>query len=199
LQPPALFYAMNFLAHLYLSGNNPDLLLGNFLGDLVRNRDLPALPVAVQEGVRLHRFIDSYTDQHPMVRLGTTRLRPLHGKYAPVVLDVLYDFVLSQNWDRYHSESLEDFRAGVYRQLLERKALVPGRLQERLELMVADDWLRHYSSEEGLQAVFERMKRRVSRPDLLTNATHTLLMHYSEFEAEFNVFFPELRKLVVSS
>lgn len=188
---------MNFLAHLYLSGDNPDLLLGNFLGDLVRNRDLPALPVTVQEGIRLHRFIDSFTDQHPMVRLGTTRLRPLHGKYAPVVLDVLYDFVLSQNWDRYHSEPLDTFRAGVYRQLLERKNLVPPRLQERLELMVADDWLRHYSSEEGLNAVFERMKHRVSRPDLLANATHTFMAHYPVFEAEFHVFFPEIRKLVV--
>lgn len=183
---------MNFLAHLYLSGENPNLILGNFLGDFVRNRDIASYPEAVQTGIRLHRFIDSYTDQHPMVRQGTARLRSAHRKYAPVVLDVLYDFVLVQNWEQYHALPLPDFTQQTYTHLLDGSTLAPPFLRNRVERMVADDWLRHYASLEGLRSVFERMKHRASQPGLFDQAPESLLLHYNEFEQEFNAFFPEL-------
>ncbi|GIS88192.1 MAG: hypothetical protein CM1200mP18_09020 [Gammaproteobacteria bacterium] len=51
---------MNYLAHLYLSGDIEDLVIGNFIGDAVRGDQYKRLKPAVQAGVRLHREIDRF-------------------------------------------------------------------------------------------------------------------------------------------
>jgi acyl carrier protein phosphodiesterase len=187
---------MNFLAHLYLSNGNEELTVGNFLADFIRNRDVPNLPLGVQKGVLLHRKIDSYTDLHPLVKQGTKRLQPFHGKYSPVILDVLYDYVLAKNWKKYSDEPLKKFTNRMYKLLIKRLAIMPLSLQTRLPLMVADDWLFNYGKEKGLRYTFERMKRRTSYPQYLDGAVDNLFKNYDLFEFEFNQFFPQVIEYV---
>ena len=113
---------MNYLAHIYLSCNNEDLLMGNFIADSISINEVASLPKEVQAGVTLHREIDFYTDTHAIVRKGTKRLRPHHRKYSPVVIDVLYDHLLANNWERYSGSSLPDFAQGVYKVFSRRMA-----------------------------------------------------------------------------
>ncbi|MBI5917446.1 MAG: DUF479 domain-containing protein [Bacteroidetes bacterium] len=183
---------MNFLAHFYLSGDAEPLIVGNFLGDFLSNREVVALPADIQEGVRLHRQIDTFTDQHPMVHQSTARLREVHGKYAPVILDVLHDFVLANNWGRYSNVELSAFASGVYEVLRRHLPLMPGYLQERLPRMIADDWLVRYGTEEGLRFTFNRMKMRSSRPHFFENAVESLTKDYIDYEEAFHVFFPDV-------
>ena len=97
---------MNYLAHLYLSGNDDELKLGNFIGDSVRGSDLSMYPPRVQDGIILHRGIDRYTDSHHVVMKSKLRLRPKYHKYAPVIVDMFYDhflgacgeIILIQHW-----------------------------------------------------------------------------------------------------
>ena len=51
---------MNYLGHLYLSGDQKDLMLANLFGDFVKGRDYSYLPQIVQTGVTLHREIDNF-------------------------------------------------------------------------------------------------------------------------------------------
>ncbi len=182
---------MNFLAHLYLSGDEEHLIVGNFLADFLKNRQVASLPRPIQEGIRMHRKIDSFTDQHPVIRQSAQRLRPAHGRYAPVILDILHDFLLAKNWKRYSDVPLQEFTAGVYEVLMKHLPLMPDFLQHRLPLMVADDWLTRYGTEEGLRFTFSRVKLRSSAPVYFENAVESLRLHYESLEKEFNIFFPE--------
>ncbi len=183
---------MNFLAHLLLSCEDEATIVGNFLGDFVKNRDLPNYSEEIRKGIMLHREIDTYTDNHPVVRQGTARLRGRHGKYAPVVVDVLYDYILSKEWERYGPKPLPDFASDTYDVLLRNSRLMPAWLAERTELMVADDWLRQYQSYAGISNTFLRLKRRVSKPELLLGVEESLREEEEALTAEFNQFFPQI-------
>ncbi len=187
---------MNFLAHLYLSGDDEHLMVGNFLADFIPNKAVAQLPTYIQAGVRLHRQIDTFTDQHPLVKQGARRLHQDHGKYAPVILDVYHDFLLAQNWGLYADSSLEAFAANVYEVLLRHLHHMPPMLHDRLPRMVADDWLVRYGTEEGLRFTFSRVKLRSSAPHFFENAVESLTKHYPDFNKEFNSFFPDIIEAV---
>ena len=183
---------MNFLAHLLLSCQDEELIIGNFLGDFVKNRELAGFSPGVQRGIRLHRFIDTYTDNHPVVRQGTHRLQKRHGKYAGVVIDVLYDYILATQWGHYNSLSLDAFSQGIYRVLERNLPLMPTRLQQRVPLMIADDWLVQYGTEAGIAYTFSRLQERVSKPEFLEDALVSLREDRNLLTEEFAQFFPAL-------
>ncbi len=183
---------MNFLAHIFLSGNKDHLLVGNFLADYLNNRQVSALPRPIQEGIRMHRKIDSFTDQHEEVRNSVLKLRPFHGKFAPVVLDICYDYVLAKNWDKYSEINLIDYTASVYKVLEENIYLMPAYLQERLPRMIADNWLVKYGTLNGLRFTFERMKMRTKYPQYFEGAVDHFMADYDFYEQAFNRFFPNM-------
>lgn len=183
---------MNFLAHFYLSGNQEHLIVGNFLADYLKNKEVAALPRPVQEGVRLHRKIDSFTDRHPKVLESVRRLRPRHGKFSPVVLDICYDYILAKNWERYSVVPLKEFTAGIYLVLEKNISIMPPFLQNQLPKMIADNWLVAYGTKEGLEFTFSRMKLRTNFPRFFENAVESLMMDYQLYEDDFNLFFPDV-------
>jgi len=183
---------MNFLAHLYLSCDNEDLLIGNMIADFIRNKEVATYPESVQKGILLHRQIDSYTDNHPIVRQGTHRLQPTHSKYAPVVIDVLYDYLLVKNWDRYSGQSLDSFTKYVYEILDRRMDEMPKKLQKRLPEMIKGDWLTSYGTISGLSFVFDKMDKRAKFSAKFSEAPKNLLLDYEAYNEEFNQFFPEV-------
>jgi len=189
---------MNFLAHLFLTHDDEGLSIGNFIGDYVRNSDLERYPETVQRGVWLHRRIDSYTDNHPSVRHSLRLLRPAHGKYAGVVWDVLSDALLSHNWDRFHPESLRNFTWHMYAMLERNLHLLPEGLRSRTPLMIADDWLMRYSQDEGISFTLSRLQRLASRPEFLEGGAGSLREHYTELEADFLAFFPDMVNYVAT-
>jgi len=183
---------MNFLAHMYLSCGNDDMLIGNYIADFVRNRDLVLHSKEVVQGVRLHRHIDSYTDTHVEVVKGTRLLRKDHGKYAPVVIDVCYDYILSKNWNRYSGESLREFADRVYGVITRYEEELPPYLQDIAPKMIADDFLLQYGTEAGLRKTFERIGKRAKYGGGWSMAFDSLLLHYDALEEGFNRFFPEM-------
>ncbi|MFQ5448870.1 MAG: ACP phosphodiesterase [Saprospiraceae bacterium] len=183
---------MNYLAHLFLSHHDEALTVGNFLGDYISNKQVAKLPLPYRQGVFFHRRIDSFTDRHPCVRKSVRRLRPRHGRYAPAILDVLHDYILSQNWHRYCPTPLPDFAREIYEILERHLPEMPRMMQKRLPRMVADDWLTKYGTEDGLRYAVERMKLRSSKPAFFDNAVESLQMDYTAYEDDFNLFFPDV-------
>ena len=66
---------MNFLSHLYLSGESEGLLIGNFIADSLKGSAFNTFSPEIQKGILLHRKIDTYTDSHPIVDESKKRLR----------------------------------------------------------------------------------------------------------------------------
>jgi acyl carrier protein phosphodiesterase len=195
---------MNHLAHFFLSDNKEDIMIGNFIADFITNKELPLFTEGVQQGIRLHREIDAFTDSHPVVKQSTKRLHPFHHKYAPVIVDIYYDFLLAKNWTTYAPPSVKmlDFIENIYQLLKRRHNELPEKLKKRLPYMIKNNWLMTYTTLEGLNDTFERVERQAAFPGNFGNATHHLEIYMEEFEEEFNNFFPDLmamsKKIVIT-
>lgn len=187
---------MNYLAHFYLSGDNPAIAAGNFLADLLQNREVALLPEGIQQGVRLHRKIDTFTDNHVLVRQAIRRLHADHHKYAPVIVDVWYDYILATNWALYSPQPLQEFANGMYDAVLEFQEIIPARVLQQVQGMIRDNWLTKYASIDGIRDTFFRMSRYVSKPEWLDGAADRLVVERPVLETEFHVFFPELQRFV---
>jgi acyl carrier protein phosphodiesterase len=187
------FKDMNYLAHLYLSGNDADLLLGNFIADHLKGEDRKRLyPEAIKRGIALHRRIDAFTDGHPVVTESKMRVRSSFGKYAPVIVDVFYDHFLAANWERYHAMPLPIYAQQTYDLLQSRFEELPSGAQHMLPFMRQHDWLSGYAHMTGIQRVMGGMSRRSKFESRMHEAPTLLALQYAAFEAEFNRFFPEL-------
>ncbi|NNF33569.1 MAG: DUF479 domain-containing protein [Saprospiraceae bacterium] len=187
---------MNFLAHMHLSCTEHGLLCGNFLGDFIKNKDLHLLTPEIKTGVNLHRRIDSFTDTHPSVRKCTKILHPSQGKYSPVIVDVYFDYVLYKNWANYSDVPFEEFESEVYSTLMEHVQTFPERLQKMTHDMVSGHFLRSYTSMEGLEYTFSRMKKRFKFKSNIDKAVEDLQDHYTEIEICFKEFYPEMMEVV---
>lgn len=183
---------MNHLAHCFLSFGNEELLLGNFIGDYVKGNDWATHPPVVQQGILLHRTIDSFTDGHERVHLCTARIRPYAGKFSGPVVDILFDHLLALSWEKYSTASIAEFSANTYRQLENRSDQMPAILATSLPKMVAGDFLQGYLYREGLEFVFSKFARRLPWPVDFDALLAFFFENLPEFRADFDVFFPEL-------
>lgn len=189
--------AMNYLAHLLLSGNNEKVLIGNYVGDFVKGRlpdpkTLPPVQADFTKGLMLHRYIDSFTDQHPLARQAKRRVAILHPRVAGVVLDIYYDHFLARHFSSYHPQTLEAFTETVYGIIHRNSILVPERMVSFSSSMIEHKWLMKYKQIEGVRATFEGMARRFVFLANCRGAERLLLGDYSYFEANFSEFMPDL-------
>ena len=183
---------MNHLAHCFLSFDQEDMLVGNFIGDFVKGSHWKAYPEGVQRGILLHRFIDTFTDSHAMTHRSVARLRPFAGRYAPPVVDILYDHLLALHWSVYSAERFDDFAQKMYTRLANRVGDMPAVLQERLPKMLAGRFLHGNTHRAGVEWVLNRFSLRAPTaydPKVLGQFFFEEIEGFSE---DFNAFFPEM-------
>jgi acyl carrier protein phosphodiesterase len=183
---------MNFLAHLYLSGKEEDVIVGNFVADSVKGNFLNRFPEGMERGIKLHREIDHYTDNHPVVKESKNRLAPRYRMYAGVIVDIYYDHFLAKNWNDYSEEDLRKLVSRTYFLLFRRYSLLPPRSKKILPFMVAQNWLVGYRNLDVLQKVFNGMSRRTNHESGMENAIFDLEKDYQLYENEFKAFFPDI-------
>lgn len=185
---------MNLLAHIYLSGDDEPRMIGNFIADFVRGSQIRQFSPAIIEGIQLHRVIDSYTDQHPVVKQSIARLKPTYARYAGVIIDVVYDHFLANNFAKYSEIPLAQFAQKTYKTLLAHQSVLPPKVQNFLPNMIENNWLLHYGDTEGVRRSLASLSRRSSFVDNLENAIQEMNLYYEAFDTEFNQFFPDLIK-----
>jgi len=184
---------MNFLAHIYLSGDNDLIKIGNFMADGIRGKHFESYPLDIQKGIILHRFIDTYTDSHPIFRESTKRLHENYHHYAGVIVDIFYDHFLAKNWKQYSDENLDDFTERFYQSLRDNFDVLSERTKGMLPYMVQQNWLVSYQTIEGISEILTRMDRRTDNQSKMRFASQELADFYPEFEQEFTEFFEEIR------
>ena len=187
--------SVNFLGHIYLSPNDDQILLGNFIADSVKGNPDKYYSGKIAEGIRFHRAIDHFTDNHPIVKQGIERLRESQGRWAPVVIDVLYDHVLASNWSVYHQTELENFTQTVYDRLGAQASHFPNRVGQFFPYMISQNWLYNYQFEWGLIKSLEGLDRRTSIETQMHLAVEVYRDHEAEFSAEFQMFIKEAQEM----
>jgi len=184
---------MNYLAHILLSHPHDLEMLGNFLGDFVRNKDLEKMPETVQQGVRLHWKIDEFTDDHPSVKKTVEILKPALGRYASVASDILYDHFLCLNWEEYCDIDLREFCDHFYFILNKKEKLLPEKLKIRKNTMIRYDFLMSTADEFRLLKTMEHMERRTSFKSNFTATLDVLRENKVELEGQFRELFGDLK------
>lgn len=183
---------MNYLAHFYLAGNSPELVVGNFIGETVKGKNYLNYPEKIKQGILMHREIDSFTDNHPTVRKSTHRLQQHYHKFSGILVDIFYDHFLARNWTKFSSPPLEEFAEKTYLILENNSCFLPEKSQFILLYMKKGNWLYNYSFIEGIQRTLGGMSRRSKFKNNMQNGAIHLTEYYSEFENEFLDFFPQL-------
>lgn len=181
---------MNYLAHLYLSDSDDQLLIGNFIADAVKGKSYKEYPTGIANGIILHRAIDTFMDTHPIVKQGTKRLHANYGKFASVIIDIYYDHFLATYWHQFSDLSLADFASASYETIEKYKNILPGKMPDLLFYMKRDNWLLSYNRPKGIQSVLQRMSNRIKIQENFHESYFDLIKYYTKYEEEFLEFFP---------
>ena len=184
---------MNYLAHAFLSFDDEHLVVGNLIGDFVKGRkQLQNYPESVQKGIVLHRHIDSFSDNHSILKQGIKILKPSQQRYAPVVIDIFYDYFLANNWSMFSDKSLDDFAAETYAHLQRNFEIMPKHVSKTFEKMIEHNWLVGYQYKARIEYAFQRLSERIRHEHQLLYAINDLEEYKEELNEDFILFFPDL-------
>ncbi len=189
---------MNFLAHLYLSGESEGLLIGNFIADAVKGKGHEKFSLPIQKGIILHRRIDTFTDSHPIVLQSCKRLWNKYRHYSPVIVDIFYDHFLAANWSSYSTTPLTIYAESCYRLLEAQNESLPEKIKVMLPYMRQQNWLVNYAQVEGIRKTLTGMSRRTPFESGMEKAVESLVEHYPHFQTEFEEFFLYLKDFVAA-
>jgi acyl carrier protein phosphodiesterase len=183
---------MNFLAHLYLSGTDTDIMLGNFIADSVKGSMYKKFKPQIQQGILLHRKIDSFTDNHLITKELATLFRSQYKLHSGIVVDIFYDHFLTVNWKEYSDQKFTDYIQQVHRTLLRNIFVLPPRVKAFLPFFIARNRLYGYSTIEGIRSTLLAMSKYTSLPEASNYAIATILDNYDFFNLRFITFFNEI-------
>ncbi len=173
---------MNFLAHIYLSGNDKKLQVGNFIGDFVKGRSYQVYPDIIQKGILLHREIDTYTDKNKITHEIKSFYKFSYRKYSGIISDMIIDHYLAKNWCQYSKISLDRYSKQFYFNLIKNYRYLPKKVKYFLPFMIQSNRLESYSRISGIQNALERMESYSSLPKKSKDAIEITLKHYTQLE-----------------
>lgn len=183
---------MNYLAHLYLSPPDDESLLGNLLGDFVKNKAEFSAYDKVYQGICFHRKIDQFTDTHYIFRKSRHRISEKNRRYAGIIIDIVYDHFLANNWDAYSNVPLETFVKNFYRILEKYSSILPKRLFDLKPAMIRENRLMLYRKQTGVAIALERVANRLSVPYVVDEVMAEFLSNYQKFQTDFYLFFGDV-------
>lgn len=185
---------MNFLAHLYLAGEEEDLIIGNFIADSVKGNKYLNYPKRIADGIRMHRSVDFFSDTHPVYRQSTHRLAPTYGKFSGVITDMFYDHLLAVSWNDFSGKPLKKFINETYTILLSQQLKMPEKSRIILNYMYKGNWLGSYYQLEGIRRALKGMSERMKYYSPMNEAVNELEKDFELYKQDFTKFFPLLQK-----
>ena len=183
---------MNFLAHVFLSGDDFPLALGNLIADKIKGNELKIYPPSVQRGIFLHREIDHFTDTHPLFKACVTELFPTYRHYSRVIVDMYFDHFLAVLWNRFHPLELSEFSTQFYTKLDTTDIEFSEKTERFIDALITYNWFEQYQTIQGLHSILLQMDKRTRFDSNLANSTTELVEKYSYFQNNFLDFMQDL-------
>jgi len=184
---------MNYLFHLYLSGDDPEILTGNFMGDFVKGRLGDAYPPRLRRGIELHRGIDSFAQGDPQFTRSRLRLSEDFGLYRGILVDLFYDHFLAVTWSDWSTEPLEEYLQRARCVVEGNRCHLPERLQGLVPI-IFEDLILSYRKTEGIEQALLRLSKRVKRANPLAGGGKELTRNYKGLQDDFLEFLPAARE-----
>jgi len=184
---------MNYLAHAYLSFNHPEILVGNMTSDFVKGKAKFTYPPIVQNGIILHRMIDTFTDSHSATKNAAKLFKPFVGLYAGAFMDVVYDHFLATDAQMFTPTSLQQFAQHTYGVLDAHAGTLPIRFAAMLPYMRQQDWLYNYANVGGINKSFAGLARRAAYLTSSEAVFEAFMVNYDALKEYYQAFFPAVK------
>ena len=184
---------MNYLAHAYLSFNQPGILPGNRISDYVKGKKKFEYPEEVQKGISLHRAIDTFTDEHAATKEAKEIFRPAYRLYSGAFVDVVYDHFLATDANEFSEESLLDFSKQVYNTLDDYTAHLPEKFASSFPYMKQHNWLYNYRTLWGVEKSLGGVVRRATYLTESDTAFSLFEQHYQLLQRCYRHFWADLK------
>ncbi len=188
---------MNYLAHAYLSFNHPELQIGNLLGDFVKGNKHLAYSPRIQEGILLHRFIDSYTDQHPLILESIKVFKPTFRLSGGVFVDILFDHFLANDPRYFTTESLYNFTDSIYQNIAFHEHVLDEKMRIFFGYMRDYNWLYLYKDLSGIEKSIRGICKRHPLLGDANIAMQIIEEKYDILQLLYSDFFPTLEGVIL--
>jgi acyl carrier protein phosphodiesterase len=187
-----VFFNLNYIAHIHIGSHTQTNLLGNFLGDFVKGSHLQHLPFEIEQGIRLHRSIDVFTDSHPLI-IELRQCFPSNiRRMAGVIIDIYFDYLLMQSWKRYSDTHFNIVFANFYQQLEQFSLPDNAHFNKQAERLKTQQWLNQYVNVESCFRAFTSIEHRLRNKVIFANQAQSfLLLNGDKLESSFQQFYPE--------
>lgn len=182
---------MNFLAHSFLTFNDGQIV-GQFLEDFIRNKDRYSFPKDIQDGITLHRSIDTFTDSHPAIHEAKKVFSPLVRLYAGAFVDVSMDYFLATDFSLNSLKGWKEHSLRVYRVLNENEQFLSENFKKMLAKMEYDDWLYNYREDWGIKFSIQNVLNKAKYLDKDIPVFQAFLDNKEILQKCYDDFFPDL-------
>ena len=187
---------MNVLAHIYLSGDSEEIIIGNYIADFIRGKEYLNYPDHIRRGIIIHRHIDAFTDRHPVVHRSKLLFTKKYHKYAGVITDILYDHFLTKTWNLFSRKPIESVSYNFYMAMVNNFEVLPDNVKQMISSFIINDWIESYQTVNGIRKVLKTMSKTTKLPDETRFAIRELKRNYNSLEDDFLEFFPQLIEYV---
>ena len=185
---------MNFLAHAYLSFGINDALIGNMISDFVKGSSKNNFSKPIQNGIVLHRNIDEFTDQHPVVHKAKDIFKPYYRLYSSPIIDILLDHFLANDATIFTDTSLNNFSVHVYSVLESYHEILPDRFKFVFQYMKKENWLYGYLTRSSMERSLKGLARRSSYMIEADTAYQLFNDHYAYLNDCYYQFIPDVKQ-----
>ena len=166
------------------------------ISDFVKGKKKFLYPIVIQQGISLHRIIDTYTDQHPATREAKEIFRPYYRLYSGAFVDVVYDHFLAVDENEFREISLLDFSNRVYDTLQKHQIWLPEIFAAMFPYMKNQNWLYNYRTIAGTGKSLGGVVRRAT---YLSDSTEAVLLfdkHYQPLQACYRQFWNDAKPYI---
>lgn len=182
---------MNYLAHSFLSFTDGQIV-GQFLEDFIRNKERFSFPKEIQDGITMHRAIDTFTDSHPAIHEAKKAFSPLVRLYAGAFVDVAMDYFLANDLNLHSEKGWKDHSLKVYRVLNENNEFLPENFKRMLVKMEHDDWLYNYREDRGIKFSIQNVLNKAKYLEKDIPVFQAFLDNKKTLQKCYDDFFPDL-------
>lgn len=193
---------MNYLAHAFLSGDNPEVQLGGLLGDFCKgilppkhNDDSPLFlqQENIRFGIEHHRALDAHSDKLESFAMCGAFLGKKFRRVAPIITDICFDHYLAKHWQHYHQQHLDVFAKDLYLSM-DNCPQAPANFQRFCQRSKEANLFSIYQDTNTIAVALERVAQRFSRPQMMAGAYEEWLLHYGEMEEAFEFCFDQIKQ-----
>ena len=149
----------------------------------------------IQQGIQLHRAIDSFTDLHPSTKEAKKIFNIELGLYSGAFVDIVYDYYLANDSSIFKTENeLQNFTQEAYMELKNHVNIFPEKFKNIFPCMMAQNWLYNYRTNFGIEQSLRGLTNRAK----YINKNHQGFQIFLNNKNELQTFYTDFMKDVIS-